>query len=411
VRRILVLGVLLLCSPLARGEDWPQWLGPHRNGSTAEKVAPWKAPLKVLWRQPVGEGHSSPVVAAGRVYLHTRVKDKEAEALTAYDARSGEPLWQTTYASPPYRGLFGNGPRATPAINAGRAYTFGITGLLTCFDARGGKKLWQVDTLKEFHAANPFFGASCSPLVEGDLVLVNVGGKGASIVAFHKETGKSAWHKLDDKASYSSPIAIGAGKDRQAIFLTARGVVSLAPADGTIFWQFPLVDLLAESSATPVVAGDILLASSITTGSVGLRLQTRDGKPAVAKAWHNGDLTCYFSTPVPVGTDHIYLVTGTAPPALAIESRLRCIETATGKELWQKRGVGKYHAALLRTGDNKLLMLEEAGNLVLLDPDPKRYRELARSPICGQTWAHPALADGRLYVRDGKELVCVSLGP
>ena len=120
-------------------------------------------------------------------------------------------------------------------------------------------------------------------------------------------------------------------------------------------------------------------------------------------------MTCYFSTPVAVGKDHLYVVTGTKPPALRNQAMLHCVDLATGKKLWTRPKVGTYHASLLRTGDDKLLLLEEAGNLVLLDPNPTEYRELARGSICGKTWAHPALADGRLYVRDDKELVCVEL--
>src|SRR5262249_27741460 len=163
-------------------------------------------------------------------------------------------------------------------------------------------------------------------------------------------------------------------QDRQVVFLTQQGLVSLNPSDGTCFWRIPLVDKLLESSTTPVRAGDFLLASSITYGSVGLRLETRNGKPDATQVWKNDALTCYFATPVPVGTEHVYLVTGT--PSLFSQATLHCIETKTGKELWRHPKVGKYHATLLRTGDQKLLMLEEAGDLVLLDPNPSQYREL-----------------------------------
>jgi outer membrane protein assembly factor BamB len=192
------------------------------------------------------------------------------------------------------------------------------------------------------------------------------------------------------------------------VFLTGHGVVSLDPATGTVFWQSPLRDLLSESSTTPVRSDEMLVASSVTFGSVGLRLASKDGKPAVSQSWKMGSLNCYFSTPVPVGKEHMYFVTGgLLPPPMVT---LRCVETATGKELWSKGNVGKYHASLLRTGDDKLLLLDDAGNLVLLDPNPKEYRELARSRVCGPTWAHAALSDGRLYLRDNKELICLQLG-
>jgi outer membrane protein assembly factor BamB len=242
--------------------------------------------------------------------------------------------------------------------------------------------------------------------VEADLELVNVAGKGASLVALDRNSGETRWAKLDDKASYSSPIAVGRGDGRQAIFLTAAGLVSIAPKDGKVFWQIPLVDKLAESSTTPVVAGNMLFASSITVGGIGVKLL--DG-PKAERKWMKPDLNCYFSTPVAVGKDHLFVVTGTKPPALTSKATLRCVESATGKELWNRDKVGTYHASLLRTGDGKVLLLEEAGDLVLLAPDVEKYHELARSKICGKTWAHPALANGRLYVRDEKELVCVGV--
>jgi outer membrane protein assembly factor BamB len=405
--RSLIFG--LVCAAVAEAGDWPQWLGPNRDGSSSETVAAWKEAPKVLWRYPVGEGNSSPVIAQGRVFIHDKVKDKDEEELFALDAASGKLLWQVVHPRAAFKSLYGNGPRATPAVAGDHIYTFGITGILRCNMASTGKPVWEINTLKDFGATNLFFGMSCSPLVEGNHVLINVGGKGASVVAFDKESGAVAWKALDDKASYSSPIAFGQGKDRQVVFLTQQGLVSLNPIDGSLFWRFALVDLLLESSSTPVRVGDMLVASSITYGSTGLRLQTKDDKPNATQIWKNDALTCYFSTPVPVGSDHLYLVSGTKPPALSSQATLHCIDARTGKELWQKPKVGKYHAALLRTGNQKLLLLEEAGNLVLLDPDPKEYRELARAKICEETWAHPALADGRLYVRDMKEVICLRL--
>jgi outer membrane protein assembly factor BamB len=406
--------VLVAGCSVAGAADWPQWLGPHRDASSPETVAPWKEAPKVLWSQPVGEGHSSPVVAGGRVFLHTRVKDKDEEQLTAWDAATGKEVWHTAYPRADFKAYFGNGPRATPAVADGRIYTFGLTGVLSCFDADGGKQLWQVDAVKKYGVklglGGLVFGVSCSPLVDGKRVLVNVGGKGASVVAFDTDKGDVLWKSLDDAASYASPILVTDGATRQAIFLTHDGVVSLNSADGSLYWRFPLADVLSESATTPVRSGDLLLAGTITVGSVGLRLGTKGDKPDAQKAWANPNLTCYFSTPVPVGKEHTYLATGVMPPSLKREATLRCIETATGKELWQKPKVGTYHASLLRTGNDKLLMLEDVGNLVLFDPDPKEYRELARAKVCGDTWAHPALADGRLYVRDGEKLYCLQLG-
>lgn len=405
MRTFLSIILVVLFVPHVGAADWPQWLGPRRDGGSEETVAPWQTAPKVLWRQPVGEGHSSPVVAGGKTYIFTKTHDKDEEVIEAFNDVDGAKLWRAAYERGSFRSFYGNGPRATPTVHGGKVYTFGISGILTCSSAADGGKLWQIDTLKTYGAANLFFGASCSPIVEGERVLVNVGGKGASIVAFDKDTGKELWKNLDDKASYSSPIAIGTGDKRQLVFLTAKRLLAVSPLDGAVRWEFPLVDKLSESSTTPVLAGKLLFGSSVTYGGVGLKLD--DNLAKAGKQWHDAALTCYFSTPVVVGK-HLYLVTGAAS-LIKASATLHCVDVETGKKLWSRPNVGKYHASLLRTGDNKLLLLEEAGNLVLLDPDPAGYRELARAKICGNTWAHPALANGRLYVRDDRELVCVEM--
>jgi outer membrane protein assembly factor BamB len=409
MRRISALVIPVLIAGYASAADWPQWLGAKRDSSTTEVVKTWKDPLKILWKEPVGEGDGAPIIVKGKVYLHTRTPKKYEESVAAFDADTGKPIWKTAYPRKKADFLYGSGPRGACCVAAGKVYAFGITGVLTCFDADKGDRVWQVDIAKEYQAPTPFFGNSCSPIVEGGRVLVNVGAKGASIVAFDADTGKEAWKKLDDKASYSSPIAIGKGDARQVIFLTANGLVSLNPKDGAIYWQHPLKDKINESSTTPVVVGDYLFGASITVGGIGLKMDNADGKPSVKVAWKKPELTCYFSTPVAVGKDHLYVVTSKKTGVLSFMSTLRCIEAATGTELWNRDKVGEYHASLLRTGDDKLLLLEEFGDLVLFDPNPKEYRELARSKICGKTWAHPAIANGRLYIRDAKELICVEL--
>jgi outer membrane protein assembly factor BamB len=237
-------------------------------------------------------------------------------------------------------------------------------------------------------------------------VIVNIGAKEAAIVAFDTGKGKVAWKELNDRASYASPTIFTFGTVRQMVFLTGAELVSLSPKDGTVFWQYPFKDFLLESSTTPIRAGNLLIGSSITRGTVALKLAMTNDKPSAAKQWANGSLTSYFSTPIAVG-DYLYIVTGATPPAS--QADLHCVALKDGKELWKQAKVGKYHASLLRTGDNKLLMLEEAGNLILLEPNAEQYRELARSRICGMTWAHPAVSNGRLYIRDGRELICVEL--
>jgi outer membrane protein assembly factor BamB len=403
----LYLGTLLTCilTSAAPAADWPQWLGPNRDGSTTEKVVPWMGELKPVWTKSVGEGNTSPVVSGGLLFLHTKVADKSAEMVQAFDAKTGEVKWEKTYDKAVFKPLFGHGPRSTPCVVRDRLFTLGITGVLACWNAADGELIWQKDTLAEFKEQNLFFGVSSSPIVVDDKVLVMLGKGKTGVVAFNVKDGSVAWKAGGDSASYSSPIVFGEGAKRQVVFLTGANVLSLSPA-GEVLWKYPFVDAMSESSTTPMKVDDILIASSVMNGSVGLKVTEKDSKPGVALGWKNPALTCYFSTPVAAGKDHVYMVTG----SLTGKSiTLRCVNAVSGKETWTKPNMGKYHAAMLKLGDGNLLLHDDNGNLMLLAPDIKQYKELARSKVCGETWAHPAFANGYFYVRDGKELLCYML--
>lgn len=389
--------------------DWPQFLGVNRDSASPEKVAAWKEKPKGVWSRSVGEAHSSPVVAKGVVYAFYKPAKKDADALAAFDAKTGEPLWEQSYDRAKFQPLFGEGPRGTPTVDGDRVYTLGNTGVLACWDiTKKGEVVWKVDTLKDFKAKNLVFGASTSPTVVGKHVVIMVGGKGAGIVGFDKETGKIAWQTTGDTPSYASPIAVGSGDKTELVFLTNSHIRSLKASDGAELWKFPFVDKLLESSTTPVKVGELYVAGSVMSGSVGIRIVHTDGKLAPERVWKNDKLTCYFSTPVAVG-EYLYMVNGKAALTDAAIT-LRCVEAKTGQIVWEKGNVGKYHAALVKTGDGKLLFLDDGGNLMLLEPNEKEYKELARAKVCGETWAHPALSDGKLYLRDDKKLICLQLG-
>lgn len=394
--------LLLLAFPVFAA-DWPQFLGPDRDSATSETIPVWKEVPKEVWKKPVGEAHSSPVVADGVVYVFTKVKDKEAEQLTAFDAKTGDEKWSKSYEREKFTPPFGVGPRGTPCVDGDHVYTYGNTGVLTCWSAKTGDITWQTDMLKEFDAKNLFFGVSTSPTVVGNHVIVMVGGKGAGIVGLDKLTGKVAWQATDDRASYASPIVVG-DKNPALVFLTGDHVRALTAATGKELWKVPFVDKLLESSTTPVKAGDLYVAGAVTVGSIGLKVT--GNKPE--QVWKNEQLTCYFSTPVAVG-DYLYMVNGEAKfPGGTLT--LRCVETKTGKVMWEKKDVGTYHAALVKTGDGKLLMHDDKGNLKLLEPNAEEYKELATAKVCGETWAHPAVSDGKVYLRDNKNLYCFQVG-
>jgi outer membrane protein assembly factor BamB len=293
-----------------------------------------------------------------------------------------------------------------------RVYTVGITGILSCFDTENGKQIWQVDTVKKLNSRRPRFGATCSPLVVGNRVLLAVGGKGSSVVAFDTETGAEAWRALDGPVSTGSPIvylnrAKKEGASLEAVFVDGRSLVALNPFDGSISWQQPLTDQTVGTAPSPVVAGDLLLASTMRAGGIAVQLTQKDDKMIPASAWKNPDLTGYFCTPVLCGKDHIYTVTTTLLPQPA--STLRCIEVKTGKELWNKPGLAIYSAGLLRVANNRLLLLDDKGYVHLIEHDPKAYKELAKAQVCSATFTAPALANGCLYVRDSKAVSCIRL--
>lgn len=386
--------------------DWPQWLGPNRDGSTEERVEKWTEPPKVLWRIPVGEGHGGPVVFSDRVYLHYKVEGEEKEEVLCVNANDGKEIWRSSYERPAFSNIYGNGPRSTPSADLEHVYTMSPTGILICWDARRGTEKWRVNILEQFQAKNLFFGVSTSPVVDGQRLIVMVGGPEASLVAFDKDTGGVLWKSGNEPASYSSPIVTRFAGRRVGFCLTQQGLVAFDPESGQRHWKYFFVDRLNESSTTPVRIGNAVFVSSVTAGSLALRLRDDGDKVGQEQLWKNG-LTSYFATPVAVG-NYLYgvFVSGIVNPSAS----LHCLEGATGKSLWSRPNVGTYHASLIRAG-NRLLLLEEGGILILIEPNPEKYQELCRAKICGQTWAHPALSEGKLYVRDRKELLCVSLRP
>ncbi len=405
-----VIALSLALSPtLLQAGDWPQFLGPNRDNHTPEVIPAWKEAPKPVWSKPVGAAHSSPVVANGVVYAFFQPGKEPADALAAFDAATGEKKWEKSYERAKFTPPFGTGPRGTPCVDGDSIYTLGSTGVLACWNAKNGEIRWKVDTLEKFQAKNLFFGISTSPTIVGDNVVIMVGGKEAGIVAFDKKSGEVAWKATSDPASYASPRTLGKGGADGLVFLTGSHVRGIS-AKGKPLWAVPFRDRLNESSTTPVQAGDLIVASSVTAGSIAFdpTKVPADAKTEPSYAWKDEKLTCYFSTPVVVGKD-LYMVNGAATivnPTIT----LRCVEAATGKVRWSQEKIGKYHAAIVRTGDDKLLALTDAGHLLLLDPSPEKYVELANSKVCGPTWAHPAIADGRIFVRDETHLHCFKIG-
>jgi outer membrane protein assembly factor BamB len=410
--RFLVTVSLALGLPAALGAaDWPQWLGPKRDGGSSEAVDAWAGEPKVLWKAKVGVGFSTPVVASGKVFVHARVNGKDREELVAFDAKTGKELWRTPYDRGPYNSVLNTGPQATPAVVNKRVYAYGITGFLTCFEADTGKPVWQVDAVKKLKASLPQFGVCCSPLVVGDKVIVAVGGKGSSVVAFDAETGEVAWQALDEPAGTSSPVLVAAGgkpgRLPEVAFMTTLRVVGLNPLDGAVNWEYALPFQPGGTAPTPLALGDRVVTSTMTNGTTAIRVTAGD-KVAAEKLWQAKNLSGYFSSGV-AAKGRLFLVTNTLKPVPRAD--LVCADAATGATVWKKDGIGYFHFGLIRTGNGKLLTLDDGGTLRLIDATAGEYKALCSAKVCDGTLVAPALADGRLYARDSEQLVCVELAP
>jgi outer membrane protein assembly factor BamB len=398
-----------LCIMSGLAADWPQFLGPTRNGVSPETnladTWPTDGP-PVVWQQPVGQGFSGPTVASGGLVLFHRLNDKET--VERLDAKTGKKVWSFDYPTG-YRDDFGfdEGPRATPAIADGRVYTYGAEGVLSCLDFATGKNLWTVDARTEYHAAKGFFGIACSPLVEGNAVLVIVGGRdGSGVVAFDKRSGKTLWKASNDEASYSSPVAATINGHRYGFFLTRAGLLAADPASGKVFFHYPFRPAMRDSvsAATPLVIGDLVFLSA-SYGAGALLLKIRENGPE--KVWSADDtLSNHYATSV-YHNGFLYGIHGRTDPGLEPPASLRCVELTTGKVRWEQAAFGA--ATIILAGD-QLLILTERGELIRASASPSGYEPHARAQILPtQVRAHPALADGLFYARSKDKLVCVDL--
>lgn len=415
---LAMLAAGFLVAPLACAGDWPQILGPHRDGKAAadEKLLEsWPAGgPKVLWKQKLGAGYAGVAVAGGKVVAFHRVDDQER--VEAFDAASGKSLWKADFDAT-YRGGIDadKGPRCVPLIAEGRAYVFGAAGDLHTVALADGKKLWSRSLYDDYGGDEGYFGAGSTPILIGGKLIVNVGGRGAGLVALDPATGRTAWKTTDEAASYSSPTAVKLGNADRALFITRLNCVLVDPANGKAQTLAPFGQRgPTVNAATPLVfGGKMFLTSSYGVGALFSRLESSPAQPAATitaeEVWANDDtLSSQYSTPVEQA-GFLYGIHGREDVG---EAELRCVEAATGKVRWSLPRYGVAHVIL---ADGKLLIQTVEGRLALAGAEPAAYRELAAFQLTREpTRAIPALAAGRLYVRTGStggELICVQVGP
>ena len=385
----------------AQAASWPQWRGPGRDGLSPETGLLDRWPdggPELLWKvEALGEGYSSYAVVDGKLY--TQGQEDGRQHLIAVDAASGATLWKTPHGDT-YGNNRGNGPRGAPTFDGGRLYAIGGDGNLVCTDAATGKIVWQKHLLREFGGSNINWGLSESPLIDGDRIIVNAGGKGASVVALNKADGALVWKTADDEAGYSSAVISNGGGVKQYVLLTGEAGIGVRASDGKLLWRYTQVSNPTANIATPIVRGDhVFLSSDYGTGCALLELSAAGGGVEAREVYFNRDMRNHYSSCVLLG-DHLY----------GYSSRiLTCMEFLTGKVAWEDRSVGK---GQIVHADGKLYLLSEDGVVGMADATPRAYRELSRFEI-GRgnypTWTLPAIADGKLYLRDQELLYCYDI--
>ena len=388
--------------------DWPQYLGPNRNAIYPDKALTKTWPddgPKVVWRKKdIGEGLCGLVVSGEKAILFHEIARQDV--IECLNAKTGRSIWSNQYPTSFSDSLgSGGGPRATPAIIENKVYTMGAQGMVVCTDMTSGKTIWQVDAQKKFRAPNGFFGMDCSPLIEGNALLLNIGGEnGMGIVALNKINGKLLWKTLDDEASYSSPVMATLQGKRRAVFFTRSGLAVINPIDGNIDYQQhwrSRIHASVNAAAPLVVADQIFITSSYNTGA----LVIKSTKERYKKIWSNDTSLSSQYASVMHKDGFLYGTHGRAdiPPKPA----LRCIELATGKIRWSEDRFGD--CQMILCGD-RLAALMENGELVLGQVSPNGWKEISRAQVVGSdARRQPALADGRLYVRSKNQISCLEV--
>ena len=404
VRSVRIALLLLTIGGAAAAADWPQFLGPDRNGVYAgpalAEAWPAQGP-RVVWRKTVGQGFAAPVVVQNRVIVFHRIGAQEI--VDALDARTGASVWRYQYATA-YRDDFGfdEGPRAAPVVADGIVYTFGAEGQLHAVNTANGQRVWSEDTMRRFGVPKGFFGASGSPIVENGRVIANVGGTKAGIVAFDAKTGAVQWTATTDQASYSSGTAATFPSGRRAVFLTRNALVGLDPANGAIAfrrnWQARAN--ASVNAATPLVVGDLIFISAEYGPGAGvLRV---DGSNLV-ELWASDEaLSNHYATSVHRdGILYGYHGRQEFGPSL------RAVELRTGKVRWSEE---RFRAGSITLAGERLLIVRERGEMLLAPASPDAFKPIARAQVLqGTVRAYPALADGYVYLRNDDTLVCLDL--
>jgi outer membrane protein assembly factor BamB len=372
-----------------------------RDGQYRERpiLTSWPADgLKPIWRQPIGGGYASFVIAGGRAF--TIEQRGPQEVVAAYDVATGRELWTNAWTATFHESMGGDGPRATPTWAGGRVYALGGRGELRCLDDTGGTLVWRTNILEDAGATNLQWGMAAAPLVVDDTIVVLPGGpNGQSVVAYDRRTGRRAWSALGDRQAYASPMLVTIAGTRQIVVFSAARVMGLTPDRGSLLWEYPWKTDYDVNASQPLVIGDnrVFVSSGYGTGAAVIEIAQSADRLSVREVWRNIRMKNQFTSSV-LHDGFIYGLD---------ESILACLDAATGELKW-KGGRYGYGQVLLASGH--LIVLTEEGDLALVRAVPDRHQEIARFPaVEGKSWNHPAMSGGFLLVRNINEMAAFDL--
>ncbi|MEC7882675.1 MAG: PQQ-binding-like beta-propeller repeat protein [Verrucomicrobiota bacterium] len=407
---LTIFAALDLCIEIAQAGDWPKWRGPSSDAYVnKDDFLPntlTDSP-DILWKIDVGPGHSAVVIQDN--FLAISEEQGDSEVLRMLDKKTGKELWKTAYGQTYPNDGFGAGPRCTPLFDRERIYVQTCRGKLTCLRVKDGSRIWDTDYQKDFNVkwiinkaqnvgAASRRGYSGTPLVDGEYLICQVGSEdGAGVVCFNKYNGEVIWKSQNDLASYASPIMAKIAGKKQFITLTTERLIGINSIDGNMLWNEPVPTRAYRNVLTPVIRGNNIITASHSEGMICMSGIGKNGK-AIPK-WKNQKLKINLSTPVIIG-DYLY--------GFAEKDRFICVDIINGKLNWEERNFGSFYASTLTDG-KKLLVLGSFGELILINPDPKKYEEIGRMQACGKSWSFPAYSNGQIFIRDQKTLQCIKL--
>lgn len=380
---------------------WTDFRGPMRDGRYDEAAikTSWPATgLPQMWKQPVGGGYASFVIAEGRAY--TIEQRRNQEVVAAYEVETGRELWTNGWTAEFRESLGGDGPRATPVWHDGRVYALGAAGEFRCLDAKTGKLLWNRNILTDNGAQNIQWGMSASPLIVDNKVIVLPGGSnGKSIVAYDRLSGAPLWRSLSDEASYTSPMLVTLSGRRQVLVVTASRIVGVAPEDGALLWETPWQNSASINVAQPILVNQnrFFISASYGKGAALVEVNGSGKSFTARKVWENNSMKNKFNSAV-LHNGYVYGMD---------ETILTCVDVATGERKW-KGGRYGYGQVILASGH--LIITTEEGEIVLVRATPEAHTEVARfKSLEGRTWNNPAIANGRLLVRNATQMAAYNI--